>query len=150
MRKFVVMVLCLGVAVCVVGCRKKQLSLEEMQEPMSMEALSKMPAEQQSIEMQAQATTTEAPKQAEIGVVAPVQVTPAAKPTNEEIQIALKNAGFYTGEIDGKVGPMTRRATEEFQKANNLKVDGKVGTQTWGLLSPYLNPPADTKVKKKR
>jgi len=64
----------------------------------------------------------------------------SAKPTTEEIQTALKNAGFYTGNIDGKKGPMTKRAVEEFQKAKGLNVDGKVGSKTWGLLSAHLNP----------
>ena len=57
----------------------------------------------------------------------------------QQIQTALKNAGFYHGNIDGKIGPASKRAVEEFQKQHNLKVDGKVGPQTWGALEPYLN-----------
>lgn len=136
MKKFVVIVLCLGL-IGLVGCRKKQPSLEEMQEPMSMEALSQVPAGQESVEPKAPVAQTPVPQ--------PVAAPVTTKPTNQEIQIALKNAGFYTGEIDGKIGPMTKKAIEEFQKANNLKVDGKVGPQTWATLSPYLNPPAETK-----
>jgi len=62
------------------------------------------------------------------------------KPTGTEIQTALKNAGFYTGTIDGKVGPKTKKAIEELQKANGLKADGKVGPKTWVLLGKYLMP----------
>lgn len=58
---------------------------------------------------------------------------------NKQIQIALKNANLYFGEIDGKIGPLTRKAIEEFQKMKNLKVDGKVGPITWGELQKYLN-----------
>lgn len=63
------------------------------------------------------------------------------KPTNEEIQMALKNSGLYTGKIDGKIGPQTTKAIEDFQKQNNLLVDGKVGSKTWSLLKKYLTAP---------
>src|SRR3989338_661997 len=53
---------------------------------------------------------------------------------NKDIQITLKNAGYYTGAIDGKIGPKTKRAIEEFQAAKGLKVDGKVGPKTWNEL----------------
>lgn len=61
------------------------------------------------------------------------------KPTNRDIQIALQNAGFYQGEIDGVIGPKTRRAIREFQAENNLAVDGKVGPKTWTVLKKYLH-----------
>lgn len=61
------------------------------------------------------------------------------KPTEKEIQQALKNAGLYDGEVDGKIGPRSKRAIEEFQAQNNLKADGKVGAKTWQKLKGYLN-----------
>ena len=61
------------------------------------------------------------------------------KPTGIEIQTALKNAGFYTGSIDGKLGLKSKKAIEDFQKANGLKVDGKVGPKTWEAMSKHLN-----------
>ena len=61
----------------------------------------------------------------------------------KQIQIALKNAGYFPGTIDGKMGKKTRRAIREFQKANNLQVDGRVGKSTWTALKEYL----DKKVK---
>lgn len=57
----------------------------------------------------------------------------------KDIQTALKNAGFYKGTVDGKLGKGTRRAIRKFQKANNLPVDGKVGLKTWEVLKEYLN-----------
>ena len=51
------------------------------------------------------------------------------------IQSALKKAGFYQGNMDGKMGPLTRKAVEDFQKANNLKPDGLVGAGTWKELN---------------
>jgi peptidoglycan hydrolase-like protein with peptidoglycan-binding domain len=62
--------------------------------------------------------------------------------SEKDIQQALKNAGFYQGEIDGKIGPKTKKAIEDFQAKNNLKADGKVGPLTWGKLSVYLNTDA--------
>jgi murein L,D-transpeptidase YcbB/YkuD len=62
-----------------------------------------------------------------------------AKPTSKQIQQALKNAGFYTGKVDGDIGPKTKKAIEAFQSQHGLKADGKVGAKTWRALSPYLN-----------
>lgn len=59
-------------------------------------------------------------------------------PTAVEIQTALRNAGFYTGVIDGKMGPNTKEAIVGFQKANGLNPDGVVGSRTWETLSKYL------------
>ena len=57
---------------------------------------------------------------------------------NKDIQTALKSANFYTGNIDGKIGPKTKRAIVEFQRAKGLKTDGKVGSKTWMELEKYL------------
>jgi murein L,D-transpeptidase YcbB/YkuD len=56
----------------------------------------------------------------------------------QKIQTALKNAGLYQGAIDGKIGPGSKRAIQEFQTAHNLKADGKVGPLTWAALEAYL------------
>ncbi|MBI4433058.1 MAG: peptidoglycan-binding protein [Candidatus Omnitrophica bacterium] len=63
---------------------------------------------------------------------------------HQKIQTALKNAGFYSGNIDGKIGPASKRAIEEFQRANNLTVDGKVGPKTWSVLERYLSGSMET------
>ena len=39
-------------------------------------------------------------------------------------QVALSEAGFYRGEIDGRSGPMTRASVLAFQKAAGLERDG--------------------------
>lgn len=56
----------------------------------------------------------------------------------QKIQTALKNAGFYTGAIDGKIGPGSKRAIEAFQTSKGLTADGKVGPKTWAALEQYL------------
>jgi hypothetical protein len=55
----------------------------------------------------------------------------------QDIQAALKKAGFYDGVIDGALGKKTSQAIKDFQKAHNLASDGKVGVKTWQLLSRY-------------
>jgi peptidoglycan hydrolase-like protein with peptidoglycan-binding domain len=55
-----------------------------------------------------------------------------------QIQIALKKAGFYQGEIDSKIGPKTKKAIIDFQRLKRLKPDGVVGPNTWEELSKYL------------
>lgn len=140
MKKFVFIILVLVATVYLVGCGKKQKqTLEEMQEPMSMEALSALSNETQAIpQTQAQEikTTSSAPPNLE-------SLPPAGpyRPTSVEIQTALKNTGYYTAAIDGKAGPLTKKAIEEFQRANGLQADGKVGPKTWAVLGSYLNPP---------
>lgn len=56
-----------------------------------------------------------------------------------DIQLCLKNAGFYGGKIDGVKGKQTKRAIKDFQESNGLKVDGVVGSKTWKTLSKYMS-----------
>ncbi|MCX5714992.1 MAG: peptidoglycan-binding domain-containing protein [Candidatus Omnitrophica bacterium] len=62
----------------------------------------------------------------------------AALLTKHDIQTALKNAGFYNGPVDGKLGSQTRKAIKDFQKANGLEADGIAGKKTKALLVKYL------------
>ena len=55
-----------------------------------------------------------------------------------QIQMALQEAGYYKGEIDGNLGAWTKRAIKGFQKAKKLNPDGIVGEKTWEALSQYL------------
>jgi peptidoglycan hydrolase-like protein with peptidoglycan-binding domain len=61
-----------------------------------------------------------------------------SRPKVKEIQIALQNASYNPGAIDGRMGRQTREAIRAFQRANNLVADGRVGRQTWNLLKEYL------------
>ena len=63
----------------------------------------------------------------------------SSKPTTRQVQQALKNAGFYQGAVDDKMGPVTRDAIREFQRVHGLKDDGIVGAQTWTKLSAYAD-----------
>jgi len=56
----------------------------------------------------------------------------------EDVQTALKNAGFYKGSVDGKIGQQTKKAIESFQRKHNLTADGVIGRRTWEELKVYL------------
>lgn len=60
-------------------------------------------------------------------------------PTVKEIQTALKNAGFYEDNIDGRMGIKTAEAIRKFQESRELYVDGTVGSRTWNKLKDYLD-----------
>ena len=60
-------------------------------------------------------------------------------PTGIEIQTALRNAGFYAGKIDGKIGYQTKTAIKAFQQAEGLNPDGVVGSRTWEKLQQHLD-----------
>lgn len=66
---------------------------------------------------------------------------------DQQIQTALKAAGLYSGNIDGKIGPATRRAIQEFQRQNSLKADGKVGPKTWAAMEHYLSGAPETQTQ---
>jgi hypothetical protein len=53
-----------------------------------------------------------------------------------QVQQGLSEAGFYHGAIDGVVGEGTRRAIRSYERANGLRVDGRIDNQllaTMGL-----------------
>ncbi len=141
--------LSLGVAVLMLavlsGCGKKQ-EAEELQ-PITMESLStpSSPAAAMPDLKAQEAKIFTAPAVTSTREVVPVPPQGPYKPTGTEIQTALKNAGFYTGSIDGKIGPKSKKAIEDFQSANGLKADGKVGTKTWEALSKHLSSAAALK-----
>jgi peptidoglycan hydrolase-like protein with peptidoglycan-binding domain len=141
MQKFGFIIVALAVMALGAGCGKKQKSLEEMQEPMSMESLRTLKAEGTAQQAQGEAQPAQGEKAA-VNQGAPLEPLPPSgpyQPTAVEIQTALQGAGYYTGAIDGKIGPRTKKAIEEFQQANGLVADGKVGRKTWALLSKHLS-----------
>ncbi|MCM1217040.1 MAG: peptidoglycan-binding protein [Lachnospiraceae bacterium] len=74
----------------------------------------------------------------------------------EDVKTLQKLLGV---DVDGIFGSKTEAAVKEFQQKNKLKVDGKVGPETWGKLleqGKASNPPAkdetktETEVEKKQ
>ena len=122
------------------GCGKKQ-EAEELQ-PITMESLSTVSGSTQTspdLKAQEAKVLTTGAAAVQTKEVLPLPPQGPYKPTGIEIQTALKNAGFYTGNIDGKIGPKSKKAIEDFQKANSLKADGKIGPKTWEALSKHLS-----------
>lgn len=151
MRKIGLIILVLGAVIYLTGCGRKEKPLAELQEPMSMEALSTLTNEAK-VAPENQAQVTQALPLAPANLE-PLPPAGPYQPTPQEIQAALKNAGYYAGAVDDKIGPQTKKAIEEFQKAKGLQVDGKVGPKTWAVLGYYLNPVQDTQpapTRKKR
>lgn len=139
MKKYGFAILAVTAAVLVAftaGCGKKEAPIQE-EAALSMDALTAPVAEPAAAEPAApQAAAAETP--AVSGSLEPLPPAGPYKPAVEEIQTALKNAGYYAGSIDGKAGPKTKKAIGDFQTANSLKADGKVGPKTWAVLSKYL------------
>lgn len=137
------------------GAIPRIMSLQEPQE-MTLDEFNRVQAEQHGVNMKRlpprqpkRGTQQLLPKPKERDTILGVKKNVAlinefSLPEDVEgLQQMLKLAGFDPGEIDGKFGKRTRAAVKEFQKANGLKVDGKVGVRTLGKLNsavPYMAP----------
>ena len=53
------------------------------------------------------------------------------------VQMALRNAGFEIGLVDGKMGKRTTLAIRDFQRSAGLPVSGSIDKHTWELLRRY-------------
>ncbi|MDD5128947.1 MAG: peptidoglycan-binding domain-containing protein [Candidatus Omnitrophica bacterium] len=136
MKRFVIFASAVLMFAALSGCSKQQ-EAEDLQ-PVTLESLGA------SSQAQVMPQDVSTPAVAVPAPVASKELMPLPpqgpyKPTDIEIQTALKNAGFYSGSIDGKIGPKSKKAIEDFQSANGLKADGKVGAKTWEALGKYLN-----------
>ena len=49
-------------------------------------------------------------------------------------QIRLAYYGYYTGPLDGSFGSVMLTAVKQFQRRNELTVDGKIGPKTLAVL----------------
>jgi len=142
MKRYVVVAIILVVLliIYVFSCARRERGPEESQRPLTMEELT-------AINVPKETTKIDKPQVGPLSA-AKLESLPPGPPYSPgalEIQRALENAGFYKSKIDGKIGPITKKAIREFQKANALKVDGKVGPKTWKILSRYLDPEAQAR-----
>jgi peptidoglycan hydrolase-like protein with peptidoglycan-binding domain len=55
------------------------------------------------------------------------------------VQTALQDEGYYTGEVDGQVGPKTRDALGAYQSDHNLEVTSAVDEPTVEALGLSQN-----------
>jgi len=79
-----------------------------------------------------------------------ITIPPANRPTLRqgdrgdavtELQSLLISLGYNTGGTTGIFGPLTNTAVRNFQRDQNLNVDGIVGPITWGALINVSTPP---------
>ena len=59
------------------------------------------------------------------------------------MQLALYVLGYYTAALDGNFGGGSTSAVRNFQRKNNLTVDGSCGPQTWEKLSAQAKAASD-------
>lgn len=52
----------------------------------------------------------------------------------KKLQESLHDKGYYSGKVDGRMGPLTREGIRKYQKAENLQVTGHLDTETSGKL----------------
>ena len=63
----------------------------------------------------------------------PIYSGPSARPFDQvvaDVQAALQEQGYYRGEVDGLLGPLTRQALAEYQQANGLYVTETIDRPT--------------------
>lgn len=52
----------------------------------------------------------------------------------QDVQLFLKQAGLYTGAVDGVFGAEMQAAVEKFQDSKNITSDGVIGPATWAAM----------------
>lgn len=136
------------------GAPLPAIQIEPIQPQEELAAISSSPAnsarEIRSKQAAAAAQEILPPTAAGAGSAAAPASAPAAPlPAEEsarvrEIQKALKAAGFDPGPLDGHLGQKTRTAIRDFQTAQGLEPDGKVGPKTWSRLDSFLQKQSAT------
>ncbi len=123
---------------CATMGRKKNLEVQGLKNQVSALEAQLQVKDQQIQSLRDALSTRPATEEKKVNIVKRVVPEVKSHPNLRQIQMALKNAGYEPGTIDGKMGKQTKEAIKAFQKANDLKADGKVGKKTWGLLQEYL------------
>ena len=128
------------VALVILGCAKKEAGNESMEMTMPMSiSVDSASAPTNMITKAGDTVDTSASMPEQVSTDTNVETAAYTAPSPQDIQTALKNVGIYTGAIDGKIGPASKKAITEFQQQNGLTADGKVGKKTWEKLKVYLN-----------
>ncbi len=141
-KSFSVTMLIIGLAV-LAGCQQK--AKEQVEFPANQQVALEEPNPFSSeFDLRSSATAVDSvattPGDVTTNSVTQIPGPEIVKPAVKQIQQALKNTNFYEGNIDGSLGPKTKKAIRAFQEQNDLAVDGKVGPKTWQKLAPYLQP----------
>ena len=136
-RLTAILIVFLSLAIAVVGCGKKEATPEgEITIPMAVSGEATTNLTTKAGTPVTAGESTQGSSLIEQGLPT---AGPYSAPSVSDVQQALKNAGLYTGSVDGKSGPKTKAAVVEFQKQSGLTPDGKVGPRTWEKLKMHLN-----------
>jgi len=140
-RALLIIVLVLALTGC--ASTKKEVSASEEQQLQARVSDLEAQLKQKDAEVQNLQVKLEKTQQQKVYIASKAVKEPAvvnlSQATPKQVQAALKNAGFYKGNIDGKIGQATKDAIKEFQKANGLNGDGVIGAKTWAKLKEFLN-----------
>ena len=124
---------------------KGEIPTQEQKQTTPQPAQKQTPASEQNVETQKQPTQKQAQGQAQ-GLEGEGLAEPRNKPRDkvmavsfenldnqdiENVQQKLQELGYYTGKVDGIIGPMTRAAfTRYFQDQQRLLTQGMIGEST--------------------
>ncbi len=134
----VLLIFVLGASGCATVRKQKDLEIQGLRNQVSVLEAQIQDKDQEISSLREALAKTEEEKTAKEAKAKKVIGEVKSRPTAKQIQIALRNAGYNPGALDGKMGRQTREAIRAFQQANNLTADGKVGKKTWVLLKDYL------------
>lgn len=138
----IVGVLSLGIAGCVGnGKYNKDMNLLRSQLELIQSDVNNLRTSQTKVEetLLDSATAGKGTGVAAVGATGEVYRTPSGFTlASRDIQNALKNSGYYTGPIDGKIGSRTKTAIKRFQEDQGLVPDGVCGRNTWAKLQAFI------------
>ena len=123
------------------GCARKKNKVDALQAQVNTisDELVRLDQSVQEIRGSAQAKEGGAASESGASYSGGVYRTPSGfELPSANIQKALKNAGYYKGTMDGKIGSATKEAVKAFQRDNGLEPDGVVGRRTWDKLKVHL------------
>jgi len=131
-------------AVALTGCatkgtvRQKDMEIQGLKNQVTV-LETQIQNKEQEINGLKEALNTRQAEEAKVESEAKENAVVKAHTSVKDLQMALQNAGYKPGKIDGRMGTQTRDALKAFQKAHDLKANGRANKKTWALLGKYLD-----------